>query len=255
MAKTNIKKILVSQHNPENIKNSPFYDIINKYNLEIEFKKFFRIERLTVREFRDQKIPVEQFNAIIFNSRLAIDFYFSLIKELRHEQSTETKYYCLNENIALYLQKYIQYRKRKIFAYNNNYQELYNKMKKNEQDTVMLPCSLESNETLYTFLKERNINVQLVPLYKAIPEDLSKYDIHSYDMLVLFSPYGVKSLLHNFPDFQQGNLILATFGDITAESAREANLRVDIMAPTEQFSSITAAIEDFILQQKKNKKN
>lgn len=255
MTKASIKNVLVSQPKPELEKNSPFYELSIKYNIHFEYKKFFSLERLTVREFRDQKIPIHTYNNIIFNSRLAIDYYFSLIKELRYTQSSDTKYYCLNENIALYLQKYIQYRKRKIFAYNNNLEDLYAKMKKGDQEQVMLPCSTESNESLYTFLKEKNINVKLVPLYKAIPENLSNYTLQSFDMIVLFSPYGVKSLQHNFPNFKQNNIYIATFGEATAEVARNANLRVDIQVPNEQFSSMASAIENFILQLKKKKKS
>jgi uroporphyrinogen-III synthase len=253
MGKTKIKTVLVSQPKPADLEKSPFFDLSKKHGLKIEYRKFFKIERLTSREFREFKIYPQDYHSIILTSRQAVDHYFSMIKDLRFDPPDTFKYFCLSEAIALYLQKYIQFRKRKIFHCNNNFGELTELMKKHDKETFLLPCSDEHNETLPNFLTEKKFNFRKAVLFRTLKEDLNDLDLSKFDMLVFFSPAGIKSLRENFPNFVQDDTIIAGFGDSTSFAMQEMGLRQDIKAPTEQFPSMIMAIEDFLIKLGKKK--
>jgi uroporphyrinogen-III synthase len=248
-----IKTILVSQPSPADPEKSPFYELSKKFNLKIDYRKFFKVERLSSREFREQKIYLNDYVSIILTSRQAVDHYFSMSKDLRFCPPDTTKYFCMSETIALYLQRYIQFRKRKIFFCNNNMEELASLMKKHEKETFLLPCSDEHNETLPKFLASKNFSVKTAVLYRASQEDLADINLSKYDLLVFFSPFGIKALNESFPDFKQEETLIAVFGESTANSLKDAGLRLDVFAPTEQFPSMTMAIEDYIVKLAKKK--
>lgn len=246
MSSTKVKSIIVSQPKPSEPEKSPFFSISKKYAVKIEYRKFFKVERLTSREFREQKIYLQDYKSIIFTSRMAVDYFFSMSKDLRFEIPDTMKYYCVSEAIALYLQKYIQFRKRKIFFCNNNQEELTELMKKYDSETFLLPCSGDANETLSIYLAEKNFTIQKAIFFRSANEDLADLDINAYDMIVVFSPSGVKSLRDNFPDFTAENKIFAVFGDSTAQAISDAGWNVEIKTPTEKFPSITMAIEEYL---------
>jgi uroporphyrinogen-III synthase len=253
MSKIKVKNILISQPKPSDIEKSPFYEISKKYNLKIDYYKFFRIERLSSKEFREQKIYLNNYSAIIFTSRMAVDHYFSMAKDLRYIPPISIKYFCMSEAVAYYLQKYIQFRKRKIFFCNNNYDELVTIMKKHEKETFLLPCSGEHNDYISNLLVENGFKVDKGVFFRPVVENLSKLDIYSYDMIVFFSPFGVKSLKENFKDFKQNDIIIGGFGESTALAIKEMDLNQNIIAPQEKFPSMTMAIDDYLTKLAKSK--
>jgi len=253
MSKTKIKTVLVSQPQPTEPEKSPFFEISKKFNLKIDYRKFFKIERLTSREFREQKVYLNDYSSIIFTSRQAVDHYFSMSKDLRYSPPDTMKYFCISETIALYLQKYIQFRKRKIFFCNNNQEELADQMKKHDKDTFLLPCSDENNDNLSRFLTEKNFKIRKSVFFRPVIDELKELDLSKYDMLVFFSPSGIKSLKENFPEYVQGDQVIAAFGESTSTAIAEAGLEQQIMAPTEQFPSIIMAIDDFLTKLNKKK--
>lgn len=253
MSKAKIKTLLVSQPQPTDPEKSPFYEISKKFGLKIDYRKFFRIDRLSSREFREQKVYLNDFPAIIFTSRQAVDHYFSMAKDLRYNPPDTTKYFCMSETIALYLQKYIQFRKRKIFFCNNNPEDLADSMKKHDKEQFLLPCSDENNDHLTNFLCGKNFKIRKAVFFRPVREEVSDLTLSAYDMLVFFSPFGIKSLFENFPDYKQGEQIIAAFGEQTALSITDAGLKQHVMAPTEQFPSIIMAIEDFLVKLNKKK--
>jgi uroporphyrinogen-III synthase len=253
MSKRKIKTLLVSQPQPPDPEKSPFFEIAKKFNLKIDYRKFFRIERLTSREFREQKVYLEQYLSIIFTSRQAVDHYFSMAKDLRYNPPDTTKYFCMSETIALYLQKYIQFRKRKIFFCNNNLEDIAGLMKKHDKETFLLPCSDEHNDTLTSFLNTKNFSVQKAVFFRPVIDDLADLNLSKYDMLVFFSPWGIKSICENFPDYQQGDQIIAAYGELTSQAIADAGYEQQILAPSEQFPSIIMAIDDFLTKQNKRR--
>lgn len=253
MSKLKIKTVLVSQPQPSDPEKSPFYELAKKYNLKIDYRKFFKIERLSSREFREFKIYLNDYPSIIFTSRQAVDHYFSMAKDMRYNPPDATKYFCMTETIALYLQKYIQFRKRKIFFCNNNFDELAELMKKHEKDSFLLPCSDENNDFLSKFLTEKNFKIRKAVFFRPVQEELNDLNLSKYDMLVFFSPSGIKSLNENFPEYNQGDQVIAAFGEQTALAISEAGLTQHIVAPNEQFPSIIMAIDDFITKLNKKK--
>ncbi len=248
-----IKTILVSQPIPADPEKSPFFELSKKFNIKIDYKKFFKVERLTSREFREQKIYLSDYASVLLTSRQAVDHYFSMSKDLRFNPPDTTKYFCMSEAIALYLQRYIQFRKRKIFFCNNNLEELASLMKKHDKETFLLPCSNEHNETLPKFLASKNFSIKTAVFFRATQEDLSDINLSKYDLLVFFSPFGIKALKETFPDFQQEETLIAVFGESTANAVKEAGLRLDVCAPSEQFPSMTMALEDYIVKLAKKK--
>lgn len=246
-----IKKILVSQPKPSSQK-SPYFDIEAKENVEFTFHPFIKIEGLSIREFRQQKVQILDYTAIVFTSRHAIDFFFNLCKELRIVLPEDMKYFGISETVALYIQKYIQYRKRKVFfGSTGKLPELVTVMAKHKAETYLVPLSDVHNDEFAQMLDAKKLKHKECVMYRTVKNDFPKDKSFDYDMLVLFTPAGVDSLLKNFPDFKQGNLRLACFGAATKKAMEDAGLRCDLSAPTPEARSMTAAIEMYL--EKENK--
>jgi uroporphyrinogen-III synthase len=248
-----IKSILISQPQPADIEKSPYGELISKHNVKVEFRKFFSVVGLSSAEFRLSRINLAEFTGIIFTSRNAIDYYFNLAKELRIEISENMKYFCTSDQIAFYLQKYIQFRKRKIFYGDSSYPSLLPLLKKHKDEKLVLPCNDAPNEELYNLLQENNVNFEKAVIYKNESSNLKDLDLLSFDMMAFFSPHGIQSLLNSFPNYQQGEQIIAVYGKTTLQAAETAKLRVDIAAPTPTAPSMIMAIDEFIRAAKKKK--
>jgi uroporphyrinogen-III synthase len=246
-----IRKILVSQPEPENNK-SPYFDLASKHNLKIDFRPFIHVEGITAKEFRQEKIDLGSHTAVIFNSKTAIDHYFRIAEETRTNIPDTMKYFCISEATAYYLQKYIVYRKRKIFYGNGQICDLMEIMNKHREEKFLLPLSAAHKEEIPVLLQESNFNFSKAILYRTECSDLSDLADVNYDILVFYSPSGIKSLFQNFPNFKQNNTKIASFGAKTAKAAEEAGLRLDIMAPQPQAPSMTMALENFIKDYNKN---
>jgi uroporphyrinogen-III synthase len=247
-----IKKVLVSQPEPADLEKSPYGELAKNYNLDIDFNKFIKIEGVNSKEFRQNRIKLLDHTAIILTSRNAVDHFFRLAKELRAEIPDDMKYFCISESTAFYLQKYVQYRKRKIFHGKQNFVQLMEIIKKHKDEKYLLPCSDIHKTSMTKMLDENEINYQKAVIYKTLASDLSHINISGYDLLIFFSPSGIKSLLKNFPKFKQNSTLIAAFGPTTAKAVEEAGLTLDISAPTKTAPSMTMAIEQYI--QKMNKK-
>jgi uroporphyrinogen-III synthase len=243
-----IKNILISQPPPSDLEKSPYRDLADKYNLKFDFHKFFKIEGIPGREFRQDRINILDHTAIIFTSRHAVDHFFRIAKEMRAEIPENMKYFCISEAIALYLQKYVQYRKRKIFHGKQNFPQLMDIILKHKEEKFLFPCSDIHKLDMPDLLDKHSIRYNKAIIYKTVDDDLSWIDIKKYDMLILFSPSGVKSLFNNFPDFEQGNTIIAAFGTTTAQAILDANLTIDIAAPTKTAPSMAMALEQYIIR-------
>lgn len=248
-----IKNILVSQHKPSDFEKSPYGEIAKKFNVNIHFRKFFLIEGLTAKEFRQERINILDYSAVIFTSRNAVDHYFRMCKEMRIEVPESMKYFTISESTAYYLQKYVQFRKRKIFHSKENFSNLMEHIKKHRTEKFLLPCSDIHKLEIPKMLDEHKIIYKKAVIYRTLASDLSDIDIRKYDMLVFFSPSGIKSLLKNFPDFQQQNTIIAAFGSATAKAVKDAGLNLNLEAPTPTAPSMTMAMEHFLLQECKKK--
>jgi len=247
-----IKNILVSQPEPADLEKSPYGELAKNFNLNIDFNKFIKIEGVDSKEFRQHRIQLLEFTAIIFTSRNAVDHFFRLAKDLRVEVPDTMKYFCISESTAFYLQKYVQYRKRKIFHGKQSFEQLLELIKKHKDEKYLLPCSDIHKASMTQMLDESDVNYQKAVFYKTLASDLSHLNIGEYDMLIFFSPSGVKSLLKNFPKFEQNSTLIAAFGPTTAKAIDEAGLKLNIAAPTKTAPSMTMAIEQYI--QKLNKK-
>ena len=246
-----IKKILVSQPKPTSEK-SPYYDIANRFEVELVFRPFIKVEGMSAREFRTQKVNILDYTAIVFTSRHAIDHFFTLAKELRVTIPEEMKYFCVTETIALYIQKYVQYRKRKVFfGTTGRVDDLLPTMIKHKSEKYLVPMSDVHNDSLTRLLDSKKLQHKEVVMYKTVSNDFTEEEIKTfdYDMLVFFSPSGIESLTKNFPDFNQGDIAIATFGPATAKAVREAGLRLDLEAPTEKYPSMTGALQHYLLMQ------
>jgi uroporphyrinogen-III synthase len=246
-----IKNVLISQPQPENEKN-PYADVAKMFNLDITFRKFIKIESIGVKEFRAHRIDVTNYSAIIFTSKHAVDHFFNLCEELRITISDQMKYFCTSEAIALYLQKYVQYRKRKIFFGKSHFNELLDLIKKQKEENYIFPCAENHSKDIPMLLKQHKINFVLAPIYRTVPNDLSDLDINDYQMLIFFSPFGIESLRTNFPDFKQGDTVIGAFGEATAEAVINEGLNLSIKAPTETAPSMAMALQEYL--QKHNKK-
>ncbi len=239
-----VKNILISQPQPENDK-SPYADIIKQHNLNICFRKFIKIESIGAKEFRKHRIKIPDYTAIIFTSKNAIDHFFSLCEELRVEISDQMKYFCTSEAIALYLQKYVQFRKRKIFFGKHHFNDLMDVIKKHKNEKFLYPCAENHKKDIPQLLKQHKIQFTPAPIYRSVPEDLTDLDISNYDMLVFFSPFGIQSLCLNFPEYKQGDVVFATFGKATLKAAEKEGFKVQIKAPTQNAPSMVMAMQDF----------
>jgi len=247
-----IKTILVSQPKPEREK-SPYFDLATKYKLKIDFRPFIKVESIDSKDFRSQRVNLSEQTAIILTSKVAVDHFFRIAKETRFEVPDTMKYFCISEAIALYLQKYVSYRKRKIFYGKQTILELTDIMKKHKGEKYLLPCTDILRDNIPATLEEQGIPFSKVILYRTVASDLSDLEDVYYDILVFFSPGGIKSLFVNFPDFQQNNTAIAAFGPTTASAVINHDLRLDVHAPHPKAPSMVAALELFIKEQLKKK--
>lgn len=245
-----IKKILVSQPRPESEK-SPYFDIAQKHGVEIVFRPFIKVEGLSSREFRQQKINIADFTAVIFTAKIAVDSFFRLCEEMRITIPITMKYFCTSENIANYLQKYIVYRKRKIFASNTGrLSDLVPYLAKHKTEKFLWAVSDVNNGSESSLLESAKINFTRAALYRTVSNDFAPDEAFDYDMLVFFSPQGIDSLLKNFPDFKQDKIAIAALGPSTAKSVTDAGLRLDIQAPAPEAPSMPAAIDRWLTTEK-----
>lgn len=242
-----IKKILVSQPKPTSDK-SPYFDIAARHGVEMVFRPFIKVEGLSAREFRQQKINITDFSAVIFTARTAIDHFFRLCEEMRLTIPDTMKYFCTTESIALYLQKYIVYRKRKIFhGETGKLADMLPSLTKHNKETFLYAVSdVHKNDTNAEMLDKAKINYTKAVMYRTVSNDFTPDELFDYDMLLFFSPAGIDSLLKNFPDFQQGDIQVGCFGASTAKAIEEAGLRLDLSAPSPKAPSITAALDLFL---------
>ncbi len=243
-----IKKILVSQPKPSSEK-SPYFDIARECNVELVFRPFIKVEGLSAKEFRQQKVSILSHTAIVFTSRHAIDHFFTLAKELRLTIPEDMKYFCVAETIALYIQKYVQYRKRKVFfGTTGKIQDLVPLMVKHKQEKYLVPQSSVHTEEVKDLLDAKKLQHTECVMYRTVSNDLTEEEVKNfdYDMLVFFSPSGIKSLTKNMPDFKQGDIRIATFGPTTAKAVEDAGLRLDLQAPSEKYPSMTGALMAYL---------
>jgi len=244
-----VKSILVSQPEPSTAK-SPYFDLAEKGNLKIDFRPFIQVEGVPAKEFRQTRIQILEHSAVIFTSRTAIDNFFRIAQELRLTVPDSMKYFCVSEATAFYLQKYIVYRKRKIFYADGRFTDLMVVMKKHKDEKFLVPLSDIHKQEIPELLDKEGYKYTKAILYRTVSADLSDLSDIKYDVLVFFSPSGIKSLFQNFPHFVQDSTRIACFGPATAKAIQEAGLRLDIQAPTAQAPSMTMALEQYI---KKNK--
>ncbi|MDE5788055.1 MAG: uroporphyrinogen-III synthase [Bacteroidaceae bacterium] len=250
-----VKKILVSQPQPSSDK-SPYFDIEKKRGVEIVFRPFIKVESLTIREFRAQKIDILSHTAIVFTSRHAIDHFFNLAKEMRITIPEDMKYFCITETVALYIQKYVQYRKRKVFfGSTGKINDLLPTMVKHKQERYFIPMSDVHNDEIQKLMESKKLQFTQGIMYRTVSNDFAKDEPFDYDMLIFFSPSGIMALLKNFPDFKQGDIAIGTFGMHTAKAAKEAGLTVQLEAPTPQHASITSALDEYIKEANKGTEN
>ena len=248
-----IKKVLVSQPKPATEK-SPYFDIAEKFGVEIDFRPFFKVEPLTSKEFRQQKISILDHTAVVFTSRHAINHFFHLCEELRVTIPETMKYFCVTEAIAVYLQKYIVYRKRKIFfGQTGKVEDLAVVIGKHPKEKYLIPVSDIHKEDLISLLEAKKISYTKAIMYRTVSNDFEDNEKFDYDMLVFFSPSGISSLLKNFPNFEQKDIKIGCFGPTTAKAIKDAGLRLDMEAPTPEAPSITAALEIYLKKQLSDK--
>lgn len=248
-----IKRILVSQPEPSNGK-SPYFDLAEKNNLKIDFRQFIHVEGVSTKDFRQSKVSLAEHTAVIFTSKTAIDHYFRIAEEMRVNVPDTMKYFCVSESIAHYLQKYIVYRKRKIFFGTGKFEGLMDLINKNNSEKYLLPVSDAHNDSIPALLNKDKIVYTPSVLYKTVCSDLSDLAAEHYDVLVFFSPTGIKSLIYNFPDWNQNDTKIASFGNSTAKAVKDAGLRLDIAAPMPEAPSMTMALDQYIQKYNKTKK-
>ncbi len=244
-----IKNILISQNAPEDFERSPYAELKRKYSINIDFYKFFKINSTTALDFRKTHINILDYEAIVFSSTTTIDNFFELCKDLRVEMPESMRYYCATESIALYLQKYVTYRKRRVFAAKDaQSSSLYELLIKNKQYSMLVPCSQDGIPAqLEEVLKENEIKYAQAVVFKITPANLKEdVDIDKYDMIVFFSPNGVKSLQYNYPDFEQGEKAFGALGKAAIHAIEEAGWTVHTFAPTKETPSITDALDLFL---------
>lgn len=247
-----IKRILITQPRPEGAR-SPFFDLAARYDITIDFHPFIVVEGIPAKDFRKQKIDISAFTAVIFTSRNAIDHFFRICEEMKITVSQDTKYFCITEAVALYLQKFILYRKRKVFygadGSNKSLFDVINKHKDNEK--FLYPCSENFDSEITNWMRSHNCEYATPVLYQIISNDIRDVMSKNYDMICFFTPGGVRSLLENFPDYKQNGTTLGAFGANTFKAAEDAGLHLDVKAPLPQTPSMVSAIEKYILSQKK----
>jgi uroporphyrinogen-III synthase len=240
-----IKKILISQPKPENDK-SPYFEIAEKHGVEIYFEPFIKVQGLTATEFRKQKIYLQDYQAVILTSKNAVDHFFRLAADLRYAVPESLKYYCITEAIALYTQKYIVFRKRKVFFGNRDFSEIVDLMRKNTSMRVLFPSSDVCNDEHIQLLDAAGINYSKATFYKTVHTNMSKVDLSVYDMIIFFSPEGIKSLIKNFPDFKQKSVGIGAFGNTTAQMVTDSGFKLHLQAPLPEAPSMTMALDLYL---------
>lgn len=241
-----IKNILISQPAPADIAKSQYKTLIDKYDVNLTFFKFFDVVGVTTREFRDSRIALLDYSAVIMTSKLAVDNYFRLAKELRVTIPESMKYFCISDTIANYLQNYVQYRKRKIFYGKLTFSDLVEVILKHKDETYLFPCAEDSSLDSFKLLEQSKIHFQKAVMYRSEIKDLSSIDIKNFDMVAMFSPIGVKSFVHNFPEMNNDNILIAAFGASTQAALKSAKLKTYIPAPTNEYPSMVMAMDKFL---------
>jgi uroporphyrinogen-III synthase len=250
--KSKVRNILVSQPKPAENDKNPYLDLGKKHHIGVTFRQFIKVEGLTAQEFRAQRIDILEHGAVILTSKLAVDHYFRICNEMRITVPETMKYFCINEQTAYYLQKYIQYRKRKIFFGHGTILDLVDVIRKNRAEKFLLPASDVHKEQIVDFLDELKITYTKAIFYKTVSADLSDIKtLAEYDVLVFFTPVGIKSLKQNFPNFKQANTRIAAFGASTAQTVKNLGYRLDIFAPNPQNPSMTAALDVYFKEANK----
>lgn len=243
-----VKTILVSQPKPD---RSPYFDLEKRYNLQIDWRTFSHVEAVDAKDFRRQRIRLEEYTAVILNSKNAVDHFFRVCEEMRVKMSQETKYFCLTEAIANYLQKFIVYRKRKVFVGTRVIEDLGASLKKHKGEKFLLPCSNLGAKDISKYLDDNGLNWKEANMYNTVSSDLSDLSDVTYDVLVFFSPLCIQSLYDNFPDFKQNDTRIAVFGNTTKKAVEERGLTVNINAPAPEIPSMTRALELYLLKSNK----
>ena len=249
---TKVKTILVSQPEPK-IENSPYYDLQEKQKVKIDFRPFIHVEGVEAKEIRLQKVDLSEYTAIILTSRNSVDHFFRVADEMRFKVPDTMKYFCQSEAVAYYLQKYVVYRKRKIYVGKRTFSDLSPLIKKYKDENFLLPTTDKLKPQVPEILNGLNVKWKQAVFYKTVISDLSDLANVYYDILVFFSPSGIESLFHNFPDFKQNDTRIAVFGNTTIKAVEARGLRVDISAPTPETPSMTMALEKYIEKSNKGK--
>ncbi len=246
-----VKNILISQPRPADLERTPYAELIRKFNVNVSFEKFIKVEGIPSQEFRRTKVSFSDHSAVILTSRHAVDHYFRMAKELRFEIPDTMKYFCISESTAFYLQKYIQYRKRKIFFGKQQFSDLIDIIKKHGDEDFLVPSSDIHKQSMFMLLDKAKIKYTRAVIYRTVAANLKHVDIDSFDCLIFFSPAGIKSLQKNFPNYQQGEKIIGAFGHTTAKAVKDAGFELNIPAPTQSAPSMTMALDEFLTQQAK----
>ena len=247
-----VKKILISQPQPSSDK-SPYYDLAKEFGVQLDFRPFFKVEGISAKEFRQQKINLLDYTAVVFTSRHAINNYFNLAKEMRITIPEDMKYFCSIETIALYIQKFVQYRKRKVFfGKTGKIDDLLPTMVKHKTEKYLVPLSSVHNDDMKNLLDSKHLKHRECVMYRTVSNDFTDEEKKNfdYDMLVFFSPTGVRALLKNFPDFKQGDTKIAAFGPATAREIEAQGLRLDLQAPSKEFPSMAMALKNYLKENK-----
>lgn len=242
---TKVKTILVSQPEPK-AENSPYFDLMERQKVKVDFRSFIHVEGATSKDVRTQKIDLTQYTAVILTSRNAVDHFFRIAEELRYKVPDTMRYFCISEAVAYYLQKYVVYRKRRIYVGERTFDELMPLIKKHKGENFIFPTSDVLKPNIPELLDNAEIKWQRAIFYKTVVSDLSDLEDVYYDILVFFSPSGIKSLFENFPNFKQNKTRIAAYGNTTIKEAEERGLRIDIAAPTPETPSMTMALEKYI---------
>lgn len=240
-----IKRILISQPQPTTEK-SPYSEVADKYKVNLEFHQFIHVEGVQAKDFRAARVNILDHTAVIFNSRTAIDHFFRICDEVRVQVPDTMKYFCTSESIAVYLQKYIVYRKRKIFFGQKTLDDLIDVLVKHKDEKYLVPISTVHNDEIPGLLTQHNLSFTKAFFYRTVSSDLRHLNLDDFDMLVFYSPVGIESLFENFPGFTQGEKCIGTFGHNTAKAAENAGLHVDVKVPSPEFPSMTMALDKFL---------
>ncbi len=239
-----VESILVSQPKPT---RSPYFELEEKFGIKIDFRQFIHVEPVPEKEFRRNRIRPDEFDCVVFTSLNSIEHFFRMCEDMRIKMSQETKYFCLTEAIANYLQKFILYRKRKVFFGKRVMQDMHNALMKHRKgNRFIVPCSNLGSVPVVNYLKEKKFDFQEAMMYQTVSSDLSDLSDITYDVLVFFSPLGIKSLYENFPDFKQNETRIAVFGKSTMKAVEDKGLKINIQAPTKEFPSMTMALKNYL---------